>query len=354
MISILQPLIPHYREDFFKGLNNKYGIKVYCYEKEATLQGFNQSNFSHLYIKNITFGPFLIYSPFPLLKNNKKIVLMLHIGHITTWILLLTKKLHKRKITLWGHGISVKRYIAEEKKPSVIMKLMVSLADSIWLYTDKEKKIWSEIFPEKNIIALNNTISDVERIVSYKPKENLADLRKKYAITHEKCFIFCARFNTPYRRVDLLEDIIIKLGVENYGFIIIGEGDYKPDFSKYSNVYDFGSVYDGQIKDDLFSIADMYIQPAYIGLSLVEALAYGLPVFTFKRSIEIFQGVEYSYLIDGFNAVISEGVEDFINKLTLLPWHKIKEMGINANQYVKENLMINNMVLNAKKTLVNP
>ena len=354
MISILQPHIPHYREDFFKGLNDKDGVEIYCYEKKATAQGFNQSKFYHLYLKNITLGPFLIYSPFPLLKDKKQVVLMLHIGHITTWALLLTKILHKRKIILWGHGISVKRYIAEEKKPNTIMKLMVYLSDSIWLYTDKERKIWSSIFPKKKIIALNNTISDVERIILYKPKEKLVNLRKKYNITHEKCFIFCARFNTPYRRVDLLEDIIKKLDTESYGFIIIGEGKYKPNFSKYTNVYDFGSVYDSNIKDDLFSIAAMYIQPAWVGLSIVEALAYGLPIFTFKRSTEILQCVEYSYLIDGFNAVLSEDVDDFINKLALLPWHEIKGMGINANQYAQENLMINNMVLSAKETLVNP
>ncbi len=64
---------------------------------------------SHIVCKHIPSklikGKLLFYNPFSLLgKENKVLVLMLHFAHLGTWILLLTKWLHHKKIILWGAG----------------------------------------------------------------------------------------------------------------------------------------------------------------------------------------------------------------------------------------------------------
>lgn len=71
---------------------------------------------------------------------------MLHFAHLTTWLLLLTKFIHRKKIILWGQGISVKRYLAEERKPDWKLKAQMALADGVWLYMEKELKQWKGIF----------------------------------------------------------------------------------------------------------------------------------------------------------------------------------------------------------------
>ena len=346
-IKFLQPLVPHYREDFFKGIAGNKNISIYCYDTDKT---FNKSNLGTSNIKNIQIGPILIYNPLPFLQNKGINILMLHFGHITTWLLLLTKFIHKKKIILWGQGISVKRYIKEEKKPSLALRLMISLADSIWLYTEKELEQWKKIFPNKNIISLNNTISKVDRIIDFEHEFTKENLKQQYKIKNEICFIFCARFNNSYRRVDLLLSLINQLDSNKYGFIIIGEGSYKPDFKKYVNVYDFGAVYDQSKKDDLFSIADLYLQPGWIGLSVVEALAYSKPVITFNRSEDVLQCVEYHYLKHEENAIIAKDLNDAVSQIQSLSIKDINKMGINARLYVKQNLTMENMVAQAQKT----
>ena len=347
MISILQPLIPHYRSEFFKKLGKSTQFKLFTYEDSATLdkQKLENSHIKSEHIWNIKLGPFLIYSPFVFLQS-KQLVLMLHIGHLTTWLLLLTKFIHKKEIILWGHGISVKRYLAEEKNPSLLMKLMIKLSDKIWLYTDKEKRIWKDIFPDKLIVSLNNTIDGLGDIPLNK-KFNKDEIKVKHNIRHEKCFIFCARFETPYRRVDLLIQLITKYQ-KSYGFIIIGAGKFKPDFSSFDNVYDYGSLYDKGIKNELFFVADMYIQPAWVGLSIVEAMAHGLPVFTFKRSANVLQCVEYEYLIDRYNSMIFDDFDDFVDRFSSLSNDDIVVMGENARDYVQKNLTMKVMVENAQ------
>jgi len=350
MIAILQPHIPHYREDFFKGISEVSPIKLYCYSSNESVLKYNfqKSNFKTNDIKNYSLGPFLIYSLLPFLKKDcNKLVLMLHFGHISTWLLLFLKPFHKKKIILWGQGISIKRYLKEERKPSFLLKMMIYLADSVWVYTKKEEEIWTTIFPDKKITGLNNTISNVEDILNLKQDSSIEELKNKYNIKEEKCFIFCARFNNPYRRVDLLEEVINRLDKHKWGYIIIGSGDYKPDFSVYKNVYDFGTVYDKRLKDDLFTIADLYIQPGWVGLSVVEALAYGKPVVTFKRSEKVLQCVEYAYLIHKFNSLIFSNIEDCINKINSMKEEDLREMSINASKYVNDNLTMVNMIQNS-------
>jgi glycosyltransferase involved in cell wall biosynthesis len=293
-------------------------------------------------------GPILIYDPIPFVcKKDEVLVLMLHFGHLTTWILLLTKFIHRKKIILWGQGISVKRYLKEENKPSILLKWMIALSDGIWIYTNKEYQQWQNIFPNKPIVALNNTISGIERILNFKHQLSKTALKNKYKISQEICFIFCARFNNNYRRVDLLIDVIEKLDPDKFGFIIIGDGPVKPNFKKYRNVYDFGSVYKESIKDDLFSIADLYFQPGWLGLSVVEAFAYGKPVLTFTRSIDILQCVEYSYLIHDKNAFIFDNVDSLSLKVNRLTSEDINSLSANAKEFAQKNLLMSTMVKNA-------
>lgn len=277
---------------------------------------------------------------------------MLNFGHLTTWFLLLTKFIHKKRIILWGHGISVKRYIKEEKTPDFLLRTMISLSDGVWFYTEQEKKMWSRIFPNKQLTSLSNTISEVELIIEEQTLDKML-LKQKHGIQQEKILIFCARFNNADRRTDLLVKLIGLLDNKLFGFIIVGGGTLKPDFNGLSNVYDYGEVYDRNLKNELFNIADIYFQPAWVGLSIVEAMAYGKPIFTFKRSPSLLQCVEYSYIEHGKNGLIFDNIDSLISNLEILSTSEIDAMGNQARYYVKANLMSEKMVTSALSSLNN-
>lgn len=349
-IAQYQPIVPHYRVAFFKRMEEKVGSQdVYTYEgtKEAANNSFCVGNLRCEHIPSVVMSCGVVVSnPLPLLsKKYNVLVLMLHWGHLTTWLLLLTKWLHRKKIILWGQGISVKRYLKEEKKPDWKFKLMISLADGVWFYMDKEKDQWQSLFPKKPMVALRNTLSGVEQMSAYAPAETIGQLKSKYAIQEERILIFCARFNS-YRRIDLLLEVIQSLDKNRFGFIIIGAGENKPDFSRFPNVHDFGKVYDDSVKRELFSIADIYFQPGWVGLSIVEAMAYGKPIFTFKRTEDTLQCVEYSYIKDSLNGRIFSTVTECLSTIETISDDELKKMGANARTYVKNNLTIEHMVNN--------
>jgi len=355
MIAILQPLITHYREEFFVKLTEFLDCMLYCYlsNNEGMKRNFKISTISTKDIQLYSFGSFSWYNPFVLLKNKAEtFVLMLDFKHIATWFLLLTKFIHKRKVILWGQGISIKRFLQDEKKTFLPLKYFLSLSDGVWFYTENELNMWRQRIPKLNAVALNNTISGIDNILNI-PEISQTEkqiLKEKYGIKEEVVFIFCARFKAN-RRIDLLLQAIEKLDNKKFGFIIIGGGDYKPNFSEYPNIYDFGGVYDFKNKTDLFQIADIYFQPAWLGLSVVEAMAYGKPVFSFKRSEKVLQCVEYYYVKDNYNGKIFDEISNFLDYIYRLDFSEIQTMGKNAKAFAKENLLIENMLKNAVSIL---
>ena len=351
-IAILYPHIAHYREDFFKELLKYHCFDIFTYinNEESINNNFYISKLetkklnSRIFLKRLRLFNFL-----PLLSNKYKVIILIgEMQVLPTWIVMILSKLLKKKIILWGHGISIHTYLDEQKQIKTSRLLYHKLADYIWLYTEKEKVIWSKYLDPAIITSLNNTL-DINKILNQETLDKKV-LKEKYNIKSKITLIYCARFSLYERRTDLLVEIIKKLDSEKFSFIIIGDGKLKPDFSTFKNVNDFGAVYDDKLKNELFNIADLYIQPGWIGLSANEALAYGKPILTFKRSNEIKQCVEYAYL-NNKNSFIAEDIKDMINFLENISNEKILLLQNNAKKFAKENLTLDLMALNASKSL---
>ena len=200
-----------------------------------------------------------------------------------------------------------------------------------------------------NAIALSNTLSDIPKRTE--PQTISKDeLKRKYGIAQRRFNLLC-RFESPYRLTGLLIKAIKTLNEKEFGFIIIGDGKYKPDFSPYKNVYDFKTVYDLNIKSELFAISDIYFQPSWLGLSVVESMAFGKPVFTFERTSQVKQGVEYGYIRNNENGLIFTNFDECIKAVQLTSDSDLIRMGTSARNFVKENLTIANMVSQALSVL---
>jgi len=346
-IALIQPLIPNYRESFFSTLTSHYDIDFFVYENivDSEKKYILKSTIPVHPLKiNYIIGKIFFYPFCQFFKQKYDLVIFpAEIRSVSTWILLLLFKLKKTKTILWGHGISIVHYLKEEKKYPLIRRIFHSFASLIWLYTDKEKGIVTRYLNKEKVITLTNTI-DLKSPNFSNDSQAMNKLKIKYNISTKFNFLYSARFNTKYRRIDLLLKIIEKLDKSKFGFIIIGDGPFKPDFSQYSNVYEFGAIYDRNIKNELFAIADLYIQPAWLGLSAAEALLYGKPVLTFKRSAEILQGVEYSYVHSHVNGFIAENLEDMLHFIKTLDYSKLSALQVNAKEYASSHLKSDRMV----------
>ena len=325
MIAILQPTIPHYREEFFKNLSSQIDIDIFIFKNiiNSENNGLSISNSPTKKLFSFELFSIVFYNFIPFFSSRYKVlILMGSVRHISTWVILLLNIFLRKKIILFGHGISIPKYLHEEEKMPLIRVLMYKLSKYAIFYTEKEVEIWKNVYPKLNSISFNNTISHADILISnnyndFKLKKIYKD---KYNIKSETVLIYCARFNTIDRKPSLLKDLMKVVG-QNYSLIVIGKGPYKPDFSDCKNIYDFDEVYDIGVKSELFTIADYYYQPAWTGLSVVEALLYGLPVLTFERSKDLYQCVEFSNLINNYNSIISKSVIELKeNFMTFQSW----------------------------------
>ena len=331
-------------------MQDEYDVDLFSWQdvQAARNSGFNSVSIKFYKLKGISLGPAIIYNFLPFLFGKYDvIVLVQEMKWLSHWFILIFARLFGKKVILWGHGITVAKYIEFEKKMPLSRKFMYRLADGAWFYTKKEQQLWQEIMPDLKSVALDNTISGVSDILKYQLPNDKQSLKDKHEIRADFNFIICTRFANLLRRMDLFVELAEQLDTKKYGFIVIGEGPQKPDFSKYPNVYDFGAVYNKSIKDELFAIADVYFQPGWCGLSIVEAMAYGKPVFTFQRSKDVLQCVEYGYIKHGYNGMIFDELEDMVDYIKDVEIAEIRQLGCQARQYVQENLTMENMVRNA-------
>ncbi|WP_018620287.1 glycosyltransferase [Spirosoma luteum] len=353
MVAILQSIVPDYRSAFFSKIQEKCEVEIFCYEDEQSLKSnnFHGSIVKTSSIKRFKFKNFIVVNPFTLWnKKYDTLVLMLTPYHIISWFFLITKFIHKKKIILWGHGISISGFLVEERKVSFLKKWLIVLSDEVWFYTNNELELWKKRLPTINAISLNNTISSVTDIMNRPPLDK-EKLKYKYGIKERIAIIYCARFNEEGRRVDLLEKLISMTCNQDIAYIIIGDGLLKPNFSKYPAVRDFGAIYDQKIKNELFQLADIYFQPGWVGLSIVEAMAYGKPIFTLKRSKNIPQCVEYSYIINGYNGYLFDSVEDVYQKIVSIDSTSIQKLSCNCRRFVYNFLTIDGMITRALDSL---
>lgn len=352
-LGILYPRISHYREEFFEEIMKVHNIDFYLYEsiKESEKDNFKNSYIQATYLKTFELlKKVRLINTIPMMKKKYDVVILIgEMRSISVWFLLIYYKFTKTKTILWGHGISIHTYLIESKKLNSLRVAFHKLADHNWYYTKNEVEIWKSYILEDRLTPLNNTIN-IEEILNSTKSLDKEKLKDKYNINTEINFIFSARFSKLERRADLIPELVKLLDKDKYGFIIIGDGNLKPDFSSFSNVYDFGAIYDRDIKDELFEIADIYYQPGWMGLSTNEALAYGKMVLTFERSKEIKQCVEYTYLNDK-NSYIAKDMNDLVLFLSTLSYEEIIQYSNNAREYAQKNLTLKTMVDNALDSL---
>lgn len=210
--------------------------------------------------------------------------------------ILKTRKLNI-PVIFYGHGIDMQK---DQWWRNIIYNMAYFLFDGIILYTPAEKsKIWKHFHPK--ITCANNTL-DIENIKIYGNKEQI---KARHNITSPRIILTTGRLHSR-KKIEILSDIFIQnyKNSHDVGWILVGpdlSDEVYRDIKEIKNIYILGPVYDKEKMAEIFSIADVYCVPGALGLGIVEALYWGLPVLT----MEVRHGPEAYYLRNGQNALIA-------------------------------------------------
>lgn len=315
-VTIIQRILYQYRVDFYKKLKDyllRNDIELQLLVEENRSQ--DKMNFLDFFcIKKCWHFYFLkeelIFQPYLHFLNNSDLVI-LELGNklVLNYVLILRRIfLDSKKIAFWGLASNMQ--ICGHSLKNKLKRLYFKRADWWFPYTEGVGEIIKNAgFPSGKITTIYNT-TDVERTVALKKsidEESTEVLRGQLNIPDFPVGIFCGRMYKE-KRVDFLLSacLRIKERYPDFTMIFIGGG---PDAYKVENaakqhrwIKYLGPLYDRE-KVAYFKLADVFLSPGLVGLSITESFALEVPMITTNYP---YHSAEMEYLKNGENGIVTE------------------------------------------------
>lgn len=339
-VFFIQPLIRKYRVPFFNGLASSGKLKVVVYSQKVLNEDI-KIDFEIRSMKEYSFFKrnffWQIIPCYMEIKKGDIIVFQGNMRILSNIMYMLISKMRGIKVVWWGHG-----WTAAGNKIAFYFRraIMKRLPELILLYTEKEKNEFvANGFCSQKVFGINNTIdtSEIDTLLGYWNNEWLTEFKKENQLLNRKVILFCSRL-TEKTELEKLFYSLTELVKEDKTMkaVIVGDGpmlgNYKKmvhELSLHENVIFKGALFKESDLAPWFLSSDLFVYPGSIGLSLLHAFAYGLPVLTHDK--ETYQMPEYSYLVEKETGFTFK--KNNINDLTV----KIKEVLSSNNEEIRKN-----------------
>lgn len=288
-----------------------FSINAFKFLKNADLIIIEQLNASlHLY-------PLILFRWFDIIKSR------------------LLRRPRRMKLAFYGHGASLNESIAS-KLSSGWKRFFSKQVDWWFAYTEISRKIVERLnFPSNKISVFQNA-TDTQALKSSSLQLSTKDLiqcemqlfpgmlTSKFDIgTASFIGVFCSRFVASKWIPFLLKSLdYIYDKIPNFKMIFIGDGPdavIVKEFCRSRHWSILVGPMHGIKKVKYIALADVWLNPGMVGLSIVDALALGVPIVTTHNNIH---SPEIDYLRHGQNGLIldpepllySEGIVDLFRK----------------------------------------
>ena len=334
-VSLQQPALPKYRVPVFRELARRPGISIkVVYGDLPGLSNVDPDGFEATYARPRRWhllGETMIWQPAQWQSATRAeadvLILPWDVHYASLMPALLRARRHGVPTILWGHGYS------KHERPwrKMARDGVARLATALLFYNHRAAGAQiAHGFPAERIFVAPNAIDQrpVQEARGWwlANPHRLEEFRQQAGLTRGPVVLFVSRLD-PDNRVDLLIRAAARLvrDFEHLRVIIVGSGPDGQRLKELSaslglkhSVLFPGAIYDEQALAPWFLCADVFCYPANIGLSLLHAFGYGLPVVTSDR-IDA-QNPEIEAMADGQNGLFySHGDEDSLcRKLRML------------------------------------
>lgn len=333
-IAIVTNVVPQYREDMYRRLFMHYGINIHLY-CQASIPGMNLNLVHDKFKNNVTLVKVislqkekLSWQFLPVIKIFRCYDTIFFYGNprvLSNFILATLFKLLGKRTVIWGQYHTAGANRVMEK----IRLFWWSYFDYLFLYTEKEAQRYKMLYPgKKAVIGMNNGLcqGEIESAIAKTSTKCLEAWRTEHGLDDRLMILSCSRLDEK-NRFDLFVDCLPDL-VEKYPellWCVIGDGSAEymlKDMAENKHVSKhilwLGAIYDQDELAPWFMSSRLLVHPGSIGLSLMHAMGYGLPVVT-HDNMDL-QMPEIAALEDGVNGVLyREGCKkSLISKVSML------------------------------------
>lgn len=314
-VRIVQPAIPRYREPFFRRLAARPGIDL---EVWADLAGQGSletapdtGSFRRVHAPCRSAGPAVWQPSLMQAVDGGAEVVITHWNARYPHLPLAMARAHRRGvgIALWGHGIGKR----ESMWRRLVRERYGRAADAVLLYTPgvAADLIRSGFEAGRVFIAPNSLdLEPIDAATAAWDDARVADFLGERGCRPGRVVTFLSRLE-PDKRVDVL----VAAWASAVGrhpdlrLVILGDGPARPGLERLAGELGIsasirfeGAVYDEERIAPWMRGALCMAYPGPIGLSLMHAFAYGVPVITHEDRQG--HGPEIEALIDGTNGLL--------------------------------------------------
>ena len=361
-IGITTNIITTYRKGFYDRLFSKPDIDVTVYCQDH-MPGMNLLSIHKQYPSNVKIIKFISakkekivwqFLPWTEIITKYDVVFVSGNPRVLSDVVLGTLlRLMGKRVVLWTMAHSYRG----NKLTESIRLLWSRIFQNIFVYTDKEVEYLKEKgFRNHYILGMNNGLDqkNIDSIVSKWTEEKITKWMELNDYQNKKIIISCARLETKnnFRLViEALPKIVQK--IPNLLWFLIGGGDEEENLKKLASklrvekhIVFLGAIYEEEKLAPYFLSSLLFIHPAAIGLSLLHAFGYGIPVIVHDQ-IDL-HGPEYAAFqnhITGKNFKFNDP-DDLANVIiTLLnnP-NEINQMKRNVQKIAREQYNVDIMV----------
>lgn len=239
--------------------------------------------------------------------------------------------LTRKKYIIWdlGRGYQDFGNSVGRRIYTKIYKRVLNGAALLFGYNTSSKKYFESLgMPSEKIVVLNNTADTVliKKVIENSSKELPEDMAMRYD-PNKKYIIFVGTL-LPTKRIEDFAEIMAKLKGE-YTLLIVGSGTEEYTQSLKELFKDVDCIFLGYKKPEellpYYSIASFSILPGLGGLSINQAMAYGLPVLCTHAD-----GAEDDVVIEDETGYIYSDIDDAVRYIHLKTDEDWKRMGENA------------------------
>ena len=315
--------VPSYRKYVLDWLNCRTGSVVSIISANDKFRSLRLKNEHRL---NFFIGKgenrLYLFNPLRLIDKNV-VISTFNLRRPHTWLFLLI--LPWKKWIFWGQA----EWTSSNLLINFLRRILLSLSSGYIAYTPKGKKNLIDFgYPERKISVAFNTL-DV-------PNHRLT-IGGEY-------LLYFGRLQER-KKIELIFPYLRELGLK---MRIVGDGDYKASLVEMTveqGVENLVEFYAGTYNNDEilehFSSSACYFSPGHVGLGVVQAFAYGVPVFTLSSCSHApefaYCNDENSYLFNNFNDMVQS-----LEKLDFDSTEHSKKKS-SAYEYYQNNLSIENV-----------
>lgn len=333
-IAIILNIMPSYRGGFYDIIFENKDVEVTIYTQNK-IPGMNLNLIHDRYPNNVKVVKFICanreqigwqFLPFKEIVTKYDVVVVDgNPRQVSHFVLATFLRLFRKKVVLWTMAHSFRGFAPTEN-----LRLFWSrIFKFIYVYTDAEADFLREKgFKNQYIVGMNNGLNQrkIDAAILEWNKERLENWRETNGLADSILVLSCSRLD-PKNKYELIIQAL-PLMLEKYPNLIwcvIGKGveeeklvDLVAEKGLMKNVRFVGEVYIESELTPWFLSSELFIHPAAVGLSLLHAFGYGLPLIT--NGNKNLHNPEYAAFEDGLTGLnyIENNVEDLASVIIKL------------------------------------